>query len=216
MQGHYPYFYNSKEDNFGIDDYNFNRYLNCLKHDDELIGKVMQVLEDRGLASTTLVIVIGDHGEAFGQHKQYGHGTAIYEENIRVPLYFINSTLFHGEHKQDIAGMKDLATTALSVINMDIPDEWQGRDLLTTNSNEAFFFAPWSDYLFGYRKDNMKYIFNESQNSVEVYDLIKDPKESINLFCPEMINEVSYARNRMAAWVQSQDRFIKQLIKVKE
>lgn len=211
VQGHYPYFFSKDEEDFGVSNYNFNRYLNCLKHDDDLIGKVMHALEERGLASTTLVIVTGDHGEAFGQHHQYGHATAIYEENLKVPLYFINSTLFHGEHKKDIAGMKDLATTALSIIDVEIPQKWQGRDLLRTNSNEAFFFAPWSDYLFGYRKDNMKFIFNETRNTVEVYDLSSDSNENSNLFQPRMKEEVANARNRVAAWVQYQDKFIKRL-----
>ena len=212
VQGHYPYYFAKKEEDFNVSNFSLNRYLNCLKHNDELVGEVMKGLENRGLASTTLVVVVGDHGEAFGQHKQYGHGTAVYEENLKVPLYFINSTLFHGERKSDIAGMKDLATTALSVIDVDIPPIWHGRDLLSTNSDEAFFFAPWSDYLFGYRKDNMKFIFNESQNTVEVYDLSTDLDEKINLFQQGMTEEVAEARNRVAAWVQFQDKFVKKLL----
>jgi phosphoglycerol transferase MdoB-like AlkP superfamily enzyme len=124
--------------------------------------------------------------------------------------------LFHGEHKSYVAGMKDLATTALSIVGIDIPKMWQGRDLLSTNSNEAFYFATLSDCLFGYRKENMKYIFNESKNMVEVYDLEADPNEKINLFHPEMNDEVAKVRNRVAAWVQFQDKFIKQITKVKD
>ena len=213
VQGHYPYFFNKEEEDFGVDDFNFNRYLNCLKHNDELVGNIMHGLEERGLDSTTLVLVIGDHGEAFGQHQQYGHGTSIYEENLRVPFYLINSNLFHGEHKSDISGMKDLATTTLSLLNIEIPEKWQGRDLLSTVSNETFFFAPWSDYLFGYRKDNMKYIFNESQNTVEVYDLLKDPGEKTNLNKDIRKDEIEYARHRLAAWAQFQGKFIKQILK---
>jgi phosphoglycerol transferase MdoB-like AlkP superfamily enzyme len=215
VQGHYPYFFAGEEEDFGVSDYNLNRYLNTLKHNDELIGKVMQELEIRGLDKTTLVVVVGDHGEAFGQHKQYGHGTALYEENLRVPLYFINSTLFKGEHKGDIAGMKDLSTTTLSIIGADIPEIWQGRNLLNTNSDETFFFAPWSDYLFGYRKSNMKFIFNETLNKVEVYDLNNDPGEMNNLIDTDVKSEVEFARNRVSAWVQNQDKFIKQLRKEK-
>ncbi|HAQ19892.1 MAG TPA: hypothetical protein DCR40_11765 [Prolixibacteraceae bacterium] len=216
VQGHYPYYFAQKEEDFGVSNFSYNRYLNCMKHNDELIGKVMQALEERKLTSTTLVVVVGDHGEAFGQHQQYGHGTAIYEENLKVPLYFINSTLFHGERKSDVAGMKDLATTVLSVVDADIPQIWQGRDLLSTYSNESFFFAPWSDYLFGYRKNNMKYIFNESQNTVEVYDLKSDPKEKTNLYQQLSKEEIVQARNRIAAWAQFQDKFVKGILKRKE
>jgi arylsulfatase A-like enzyme len=211
VQGHYPYFFSGEEEDFGVSNIYFNRYLNCLKHNDKLIGKVMQLLEERGLDSTTLVVVTGDHGEAFGQHGQYGHGTALYEENLRVPLYFINSKLFHGERKSDIAGLKDLVPTALSVLNIEAPVNWTGRDLIRTSSNEAFYFAPWSDYLFGYRKENMKYIFNETRNTVEVYDLKTDSGEKINLFQSIPKEDLTNARHRVAAWVQFQDKFIKDI-----
>jgi len=212
VQGHYPYFFTGKEEDFGVSDYNFNRYLNCLKHDDELIGELLEILEEKGLSSSTLVVITGDHGEAFGQHNQYGHGTGIYEENLKVPLYFINPELFHGERKNDIAGMKDLATTTLSVLGIEIPEKWQGRNLLRTKTNEIFYFAPWSDYLFGYRKNKRKYIFNESRNTIEVYDLKEDPHEKINLYQPEMREEVKAIRNRIAAWVQFQEKFVNQII----
>lgn len=213
VQGHYPYFFSGEEQDFGVSNIYFNRYLNCLKHNDELIGKVMQALEDRGLDSTTLVVVTGDHGEAFGQHGQFGHGTALYEENIKVPLYFINRNLFHGERKSDIAGLKDLAPTALSAINVEVPDNWQGRDLFRTNSDELFYFAPWSDYLFGYRKQNMKYIFNETRNTVEVFDLSTDSGEKINLCQTVPKEELENARKRISVWVQFQNRFISEKLK---
>jgi arylsulfatase A-like enzyme len=216
VQGHYPYFFATEEEDFGVANISFNRYLNTMKHNDELIGAVMKSLKDRGLDDSTLVVVTGDHGEAFGQHGQFGHGTSIYEENLRVPLYFINSTLFHGERKQDIAGMKDLATTVFSIINVDKPEIWQGRDLMSTNSNEVFYFAPWSDYLFGYRKENMKYIFNETQNTIEVYDLNLDPEEKINLFDKTTNEEIEHARYRVAAWVQFQNKFFKESLEKKE
>jgi hypothetical protein len=112
--------------------------------------------------------------------------------------------------------MKDLATTAFSIINVDKPEKWQGRDLVNTNSNEAFFFAPWSDYLFGYREGNMKYIFNETQNKIEVYDLNVDPEEKINLYNKTTNEAIEQARLRIAAWVQFQDKFFKESLESAE
>lgn len=176
----------------------------------------MSVLENKGLAENTIVVIFGDHGEAFGQHQQYGHGTGIYEENLRVPLWFINSKLFSGERKTDIAGMKDLATTVFPLVGAEVPHLWQGRNLLATNAHEMFFFAPWSDYLFGYRNKNLKYIFNETRNTLEVYDVMADPGELVNLAQSIEEEQVDFARNRIAAWVQYQDRFIKKLIQTEK
>ncbi|WP_190246276.1 LTA synthase family protein [Gelidibacter gilvus] len=212
VQGHYPYFFEDEEQDFGVSNLSFNRYLNCLKRNDELVGAVMQFLEDKGLASSTLVVVTGDHGEAFGQHSQYGHGTGIYEENLKVPLYLINHTLFNGERIKDIAGMKDLATTVLPMLGMAVPEIWQGRNLLSSTSNEAYFFAPWSDYLFGYRNGDLKYIFNETENTVQVYNLKNDPKELHNLYHNEMEAAIIKARSKVASWVQFQDKFMTDLL----
>lgn len=207
VQGHYPYFFAGDEEDFNVPDMNLNRYLNCMKHTDKLIGKVMQALEARKLSESTIVVVVGDHGEAFGQHQQYGHGTAIYEENLHVPLYFINPALFNGQRKNDLANLKDLASTLVSLLNVEAPAIWQGRDLLTTDSDELFLFAPWSDYLFAYRKGSMKYIFNESQNTVQVFDLGNDPAEKHNVADRVTKEELGEARNRVAAWVQHQEDY---------
>jgi arylsulfatase A-like enzyme len=211
VQGHYPYFYSLKEENFGVGNLNLNRYLNIIKHNDAMIGAIMEVLKERQLDSSTLVVVTGDHGEAFGQHNQYGHGTNIYEENLRVPLLFINPK-FNGERKDDIASMKDLAPTTLSILDLEIPKEWQGRDIINTRYNEAFFFAPWSNYLFGYRRDKIKYIFNESTGQIEVYDLALDPKETHNRFSKTAQADIENARIRIASWVQYQDNFVKHML----
>lgn len=205
VQGHYPYYFAGTEEDFGVSDLNLNRYLNALKHDDELVGGIMAGLEARGLDSTTLVVVVGDHGEAFGQHGQYGHATALYEENIKVPLYFINPVLFSGQRKNDIAGLKDLGATSLAVLGVQPPAQWQGRNLFYSDTDESFFFAPWSDYLFAYRKGNMKYIFNETRNTFEIFNLKSDPGENINLAGDVTAKDVEFARNRVAAWVQFQD-----------
>jgi hypothetical protein len=62
----------------------------------------------------------------------------------------------------------------------------------------------------------MKFIFNESQNTVEVYDLNTDPKEKTDLYQQLSKEEIVQARNRVAAWVQFQDKFVKGILKGKE
>jgi arylsulfatase A-like enzyme len=63
-----------------------DQYDDGVKYDDDYIGRLMQALEQRGLASNTLVIVTSDHGESLGEHNLETHGRALYWELIRVPL----------------------------------------------------------------------------------------------------------------------------------
>jgi phosphoglycerol transferase MdoB-like AlkP superfamily enzyme len=208
VQGHYPYYFTGNEIDYGVNNFSFNRYLNALRHDDELVGEVLDQLRTRGLDSTTLVVVVGDHGEAFGQHGQTGHAGGVYEENLRVPLYFINPTLFNGTWEDDMATMKDIPTTALSLLGIPAPPAWQGRNLLTTDAHEVFSFAPWTGHYFGYRNRRFKYIFNEVNQGLEVYDLINDPKETNDLSAQHPQDSIAVARLRIAAWAQHHRDFI--------
>jgi arylsulfatase A-like enzyme len=57
-----------------------------VRYADENIGRLMRELEQRGLASNTLVVITSDHGESLGDHGLTYHGAALYWELIHVPL----------------------------------------------------------------------------------------------------------------------------------
>lgn len=209
---HYPYFVVDEEINFGVDDKTFNRYLNALRHSDKVVGKLLRSLEKRGLLASTLVVLVGDHGEAFGRHDQTTHASKIYEENVHVPLIIINPRLFSGEENPTIGGHVDIAPTIMHLLNLPAPDAWQGQSLFATDrSNRTYFYTPWSEFLFGFREDNLKFIFNATDNSYEIYDLRHDPYETTNL-AGQLPDVVSTGHKRLAAWVQYQDRFIRDLL----
>ena len=208
VQGHYPYFLSGEEKDFGVANRFQNRYLNAIHHYDEIIGKVIQQLQLRNQLNSTLIVIVGDHGEAFGRHNQSGHGAKIYEENLHVPLLFINPDLFNGERRQTLGGLSDLAPTILNFLGYIPPAEWQGRNLFHDNKREkVYFFAPWSDYLFGYRSGDYKVIFNETYGTTELYHLPTDPLEEHNLAL-ESDSLIQQARLDMAAWIQYHNQFI--------
>ena len=99
-QSHYPYFLDTQEARFAVQDRDQNRYLNTVRAADRELGKLFERLEARGLLNSTLVVVLGDHGEAFGRHGDRGHGGAVYEANIKIPLVFINRKLFRGRNSR--------------------------------------------------------------------------------------------------------------------
>jgi arylsulfatase A-like enzyme len=203
MMTHHPYFAPGTELDFDRRNPHFNRYLNALHHSDDVLGKILSTLEERGLADTTLVVVIGDHGEAFGQHGSYVHKTA-YEEDLHVPCVLINRRLFAGEGRETVGGLIDVAPTILHVLGVPPPGGWQGESLYDVGRNpRVYFFSPWSDYLFGYREGDRKYIFNASKNRVEAYDLRADPLEKTALPAG-LAEERTVVLQRLAAWVQYQ------------
>ena len=211
-QTHYPYFVSGEKIDFGVNSDKFNQYLNAVHDIDKSLGKLMRWLENHSLLERSLIVVVGDHGEAFGRHGQYVHASHIYEENVHVPLIFINSRLFKGEEYPTIGGLIDVAPTILDILSFPLSSEWQGRSLFSNpRSGRVYFFSPWSDYLYGYREDNHKIIFNASRNKYEIYDLKNDPKETDNL-AEQLPNFKNEGIQRLASWVQFQDKFLREFI----
>src|SRR5690242_5916236 len=61
--------------------------------EDIMVGKLLDALDTSGLAKTTTVVLMADHGEGFGVHviagqRDFFHGDSLYNELIHVPLMF--------------------------------------------------------------------------------------------------------------------------------
>jgi arylsulfatase A-like enzyme len=211
-QTHYPYFFSGELKNYSTEDAFFNRYLNALNHSDGILQKVVDELKQDKLSDSTLIVVVGDHGEAFGRHGQITHARKIYEENIHVPCVFINPG-FAPERRKEVGGLVDVAPTIMDILGYAPHDKWQGTSLFAEQrENRVYFFAPWNDYLFGYREGNEKFIYDASHNSTEIYNLKDDPEETRNL-APGSPEKIKIGHQRLAAWSQFVNQFIDSVIR---
>jgi arylsulfatase A-like enzyme len=201
-QTHYPYFYNQdKEINYAPDK-DLNHYLNALKSTDEAFGNLMKGLEERGMLNNTMVIVIGDHGEAFGTHNQSTHASFIYEENVRIPCIIYSPALCKGDTSNRMGQLVDIVPTIAGIAGLITAPEWQGRNLFSTvQRDRSFFFVPYSELLFGSRSGKWKYIYNVLTSGDELYDLDEDPKELKNV-ASKHAAIVKREHDLVAAWVQ--------------
>ncbi len=57
-----------------------------VRHADRQFGRFVQMLQYLDLYDGSLIVLLSDHGEEFGEHRGFGHGRTVYEENLRVPL----------------------------------------------------------------------------------------------------------------------------------
>lgn len=207
-QTHYPYFPSNRNIDFKTGNLNQEKYLNALRQADESLKQLVEGLQQRHLLESTLIVILGDHGEAFGRHGQTTHAGGIFEENIHIPLMLINSTLFSGERITDVGGICDIAPTIFSVLNKPIPDEWQGENLFSLNrKKKVYFFSPYSDYLFGCREGDYKYIFNASTNEYALYNLKIDPYETTNL-ASKNTEYLEQTKKHVNAWIHYQGEFV--------
>jgi len=80
----------------------YARYLHALHETDDWFGQLIQVLKDEGKYENTVIIVTGDHGEAFGEHEPGNvfHGNGVYQESTHV-AGFIYSPKINGLIEDD-------------------------------------------------------------------------------------------------------------------
>jgi arylsulfatase A-like enzyme/thioredoxin-like negative regulator of GroEL len=160
---------------------------------DTVIGRMRKDLRDRGLADDTLLVVTGDHGEAFGEHEEQGHGVFCYEEDVRVPLIFFGPKWLGRPHTVEArARLIDIMPTILEMLGMPVPPQVQGQSLLglmrgrredaprdvyleTLYGKEENNWAPLTGMISGF----YKYL---SLPKAELYDLSHDGGERDNLF----------------------------------
>lgn len=201
-QSHYPYYPPENARRLTDGSPEFNRYLNAVVEGDRTLGRMMEWLDRTGRADDTLVIVVGDHGQAFGQHRTFGHAGHTWEEHLRVPLLLINARLFSGQRRDELCGIADIAPTITHLLRLpDLPG-YHGRSLLRHDRpNTQFFFAAWSDFVVGFREGNLKVVYNMTRDTFRAYDLAADPAESRDL-APSLPDIMDEALLRLAGWMQ--------------
>ena len=162
---------------------------------DQHIGQVLKALDESGLSSSTAVVIFSDHGEAFGEHRfggerMYFHGQTLYDELLRVPL-LVRVPGVKPRTVEDRVMLVDLGPTLCDLYKAPAPPTFHGRSLLAAMLGDKLEARPvyaemlpapsWNHLWKAVIDGDTKLIQKISENTVEVYDLLKDPTEQHNL-----------------------------------
>jgi len=160
---------------------------------DEGVGELLGSLDRLGLEGDTIVIVLGDHGEALGENGIYFDHHGLYDSVIRVPM-LIRWPGMEGGRTDALVEHSDLAPTLLTAAGLEPPDSMDGKSLQPLLSGcadavrepvllteECTWMAKWA-----LRRDGWKLILAREQDFYggpmrELYDLAADPGETLNL-----------------------------------
>jgi arylsulfatase A-like enzyme len=203
IAGHHPY--ETPEPGPFPDRDEFGRYRNALHYGDAALGALMRGLRARGLDERTLWIVLGDHGEAFGQHEgNYGHTFHLYDENVRVPLLIAAPGVIARQiRRRQVVSLIDTAPTLLDLAGLAVPDDYQGRSMLEAAPRMALFFADYSLGLLGLRDGPRKFIYELDSRRSRLFDVEKDPRETIDLSPGDAARARWYGQN-LRKWSAAQ------------
>jgi len=169
-----------------------------IRHVDAQIARVLDEIDASGLSASTLVVFTSDHGESLGEHEYYfEHGMFPYEGTLRVPLILrLPGEVPAGLRIERPVALLDLVPTVLDLVGSRPSPRDEGSSLapLLSGSDPApsavFAESGYADEVQGIvREGRWKLVHIPSQwdrdrmsgARFELYDLVEDPRETVNL-----------------------------------
>jgi N-acetylglucosamine-6-sulfatase len=165
-------------------------YLRCVASVDDNVGRLLDYLDQSGLAGNTIVIYSSDQGFYLGEHGWYDKRW-MYEESFRMPfLIRWPGVAKPGARTSALAQNIDFAPTFLDAAGLPAPPDVQGRSLKPLLGGKVP--ADWRRSLYyhyyeqgghnvprheGVRTDRCKLIHYYDTDEWEFFDLDKDPRE---------------------------------------
>jgi Flp pilus assembly protein TadD len=156
---------------------------------DAQLGRLLTAID----RADTIVVVVGDHGEALGAHGESTHGLLLYQPTLHVPMLIAGPDVKPRVVREPVSSI-DIAPTVASLLGLELPAQ-DGRDLLPSLLSsdarlpDTDLYAEtqypltfgWSE-LTAMRRGNLKLI---SGPAPELYDVARDPRESANILTNE-------------------------------
>jgi arylsulfatase A-like enzyme len=167
-----------------------DRYDGEIRYMDFHLGRLLEALKRAGRYDDAMIVIVGDHGELFGEHGVMGHGRWLYEPVVRIPLLVrFPDGRGAGTAEDAAVSQVDLLPMIAEVVPLSLPDGIDGRPVGTRMSILAEAFRdPFSVNHFGDRYDRdlvtlvqwpWKLIESDTGRR-EIYDLDADPQERQN------------------------------------
>ena len=106
---------------------------------DDVLGRILETLEETGQRERTMIIFTSDHGEMLGDHGLIQKGCRFYEGLVRVPLIFSLPGHFESGLRSDaLVGLLDKTPTLLELAGLEIPDRMQGSVVAADPQGRSF------------------------------------------------------------------------------
>jgi len=171
-------------------------YLRCVKSVDDGIGRLLDYLDEAGLAGNTVVMYSSDQGWYLGEHGWFDKRW-MYEESLKTPLLARwPKAIKPGTVNDDITSNVDFAETFLDLAGVPVPADMQGRSLVPlfkgktpADWRKSFYYHyyefPGAHSVarhYGVTDGKHKLIHYYQLGEWELFDLKKDPNELVSVY----------------------------------
>ncbi len=181
----------------------FNRYLNSVRNQDFFLKHLFNLYKELGLYEDTVFIVLGDHGEGFGEHGLFARDV-MYEEGVRIPLLIHDPKQFkNGSRIDGPASQLDILPTVADLLDYKLEGRlYSGRSLLKPIPDDrVVMIGCWREKVcLASISGTLKYIHYFDDRPDEIFDLATDPGERNNLAGQWSPEEVNKLRSQLLQW----------------
>ena len=149
-----------------------------------------------------MIVLTGDHGQAFYEHGFASHASAIYNEVMRVPIIIRAPEMQPGLENRP-AQHVDITPSVLALLGLPPHPSFQGINLFDSRSNpnrSIYMVAQTPDaYQYGIIRSGFKLIYDERKGEYLLYDLASDPGETSDIagLRPALAKELAH---RLHTW----------------
>jgi arylsulfatase A-like enzyme len=160
-------------------------YYACVSYTDAQVGKLISQLKKEGIYDDTIIVLWGDHGWHLGDQNVWGKHTC-FDRALRSPL-IIKTTEKKNSKINEVVSSVDLYPTLMELAQLKMPHKTDGKSLLPLIKGEK---SGWKNQAFSYYHSRIsvrtphyritKY-FNKAGSTIDLYDLRKDPNETVNI-----------------------------------
>jgi arylsulfatase A-like enzyme len=161
-------------------------YYGFVSYLDFCVGRIISALEKHNLRENTLIVYTSDHGEMLYKNGICEKHT-LFEDAVKIPLIFSLPGVLPEAGKSDaLVSNIDLLPTILKILDIPVPDFVEGKDIAPAFNGSEVQEHIFAEYYHSLdpcrmvRDRRYKYIHTE-EDICELYDVVNDPEESINL-----------------------------------
>ena len=166
-----------EERSWNADDPLLDGYLRSIHYSDGFVARLMQVLEDTGHDDDTVVLILGDHGEGFGEHLPLQHNTNPYETGLRVPFVLLGPGVEPSTVTAPTSHL-DVVPTVLDAMGAEWTGNGQGHSLMRPLPQRTVFASCWySARCLASWRGRDKHIHHFGDRPDERFDIGDDPNE---------------------------------------
>lgn len=175
---------------------------------DRYIGKLLDFVEAKPWGKRTVIVVTADHGEAFGEHGQFAHGFELWENLVRVPMFFVVPGLSPKRIDAPRSAI-DLAPTILELLGVDPKTsadggvlDLEGKSLVAEMSGkeppaerEVVLDLPMTsdnDKRRAVVHGSLKIVAYGKEEALKLFDLAADPEEKSPITRGEQFDEMAH------------------------